>query len=99
MKSKRKRHVNEHIRTSLANSGRVAGMGISYDDYSEDSGKQIHSRNAYPVYTTDWLEEKEKERLSGPVITKRLEDCHDSKICRALLKEYQRACRAQGAEE
>ena len=37
MKSKRKRHVNEHIRTSLANSGRAAGMGILYDDYSEKS--------------------------------------------------------------
>lgn len=99
MKSKRKRHVNEHIRTSLANSGRVAGMGILYDDYSEESGKPRYDRSAYPVYTTDWLEEKEKERLPGPVITKRLEDCNDSKICRALLKEYKRACQSQGAEE
>lgn len=94
--NKRKRHINERMRTSLANSGRAAGMGILYDDYSEDSGKPIHgSRNPYPVYTTDWLEEKEKERLPGPVITKRLEDCNDSKICRALLKERKRACQAQ----
>lgn len=96
MTSKRKRHVNEHIRTST---GRIAGTGVLYDDYSEDSGKPIHSRNPYPVYTSDWLEEKEKERLSGPVITKKLEDCHDSKVCRALLKERERACQAEGTEE
>ena len=96
MKTKR----NHTMRTGLANSGRAAGMGILYDDYSEDSGKPIHgSRSAYPAYTTDWLEDKEKERLSGPVITKRLEDCHDSKICRALLKERQRACQEERTEE
>ena len=27
---KRKRHANEFMQTSLANSGRIAGMGISY---------------------------------------------------------------------
>lgn len=97
--NKRKRHINERMRTSFANSGRVAGMGILYDDYSEDSGKPTYNKSAYPVYTTDWLEDKERERLSGPVTTKRLEDCHDSKICRALLKERQRACQAQRAEE
>lgn len=98
--SKRKRHINERMRTSFTSHGsRVAGMGILHDDYSEDSGKPIHgSRNAYPVYTTDWLEEKEKERLPGPVITKRLEDCNDSKICRALLKERQRTCTAKKAQ-
>ena len=35
MKTKR----NHTMRTGLANSGRAAGMGILYDDYSEDSGK------------------------------------------------------------
>ena len=34
----RKRHANEFIRTGFANSGRIAGMGIAHDDYSEDSG-------------------------------------------------------------
>ncbi len=43
MKSKRKRHVNEHIRTSLANSGRIAGTGILYDDYSETSYPNYYS--------------------------------------------------------
>ncbi len=35
--SKRKRHINEFGRTSFANSGRVAGMGISEDRYNEES--------------------------------------------------------------
>ncbi len=34
MKSKRKRHANEFLRTSLANSGRIAGTGMLYDNYS-----------------------------------------------------------------
>lgn len=90
--NKRKRHINECMRTSLANSGRAAGMGILYDRYDEESGKPIHgSKNAYPVYTTDWLSEKERAQLSGPVTIKRLEDCHDSKVCRALLRERQKA--------
>lgn len=32
----RRRHVNEFLRTSL-NSGRIAGAGINFDDYSEES--------------------------------------------------------------
>jgi hypothetical protein len=89
--NKRKRHINERMRTSFTSHGsRAAGMGILHDDYSEESGRPRYDRSAYPVYTTDWLEEKEKERLPGPVITKRLEDCHDSKICRALLRERQK---------
>lgn len=78
MKSKRKRHVNERIRTSLANSGRIAGTGMLYDDYSETS---------YPsgMMRTDYFPEKkvgipltEEERRfreeGGPVITYRIED-------------------------
>ena len=97
----RKRDIRERMRTNFTGHGsRAAGIGISEDRYDEESGNPIHgSRNPYPVYATDWLEDKEKERLSGPVITKRLEDCHDSKICRALLKDRQRPCQTQGAEE
>ena len=95
MKSKR----NHTMRTSLANSGRAAGMGILYDDYSEDSGKSTHYESTWPIFQSDLLNEEEKEALNGPVITKRLEDCHDSKICRALLKDRQRPCQAQGTEE
>lgn len=95
MKSKR----NHAMRTSLANSGRAAGMGILYDDYSEDSGKPTYGGKVWPVFQSELLSEEEKEALSGPVITKRLEDCHDSKVCRALLKERQRTCQAEGTEE
>ena len=95
MKTKR----NHTMRTSLANSGRAAGMGILYDDYSEDSGKPTHYESTWPIFQSDLLNEEEKEALNGPVIKKRLEDCHDSKICRALLKERKRACQAQGAQE
>ena len=99
MKSKRKRHINERMRTSLANSGRAAGIGILYDDYSEDSGKSTHYESTWHIFQSDLLNEEEKEALNGPVITKRLEDCNDSKICRALLKERQRACQKESKEE
>lgn len=47
----RKRHANERMRTSFANSGRIAGTGILYDDYSETS---------YPsgMMRTDYFPEK-----------------------------------------
>ena len=32
-------HINERLHTSLANTGRAAGMGISYDRY--DEGKRL----------------------------------------------------------
>ena len=31
-------HVNERLHTEFANSGRMAGIGISYDHYDEESG-------------------------------------------------------------
>jgi len=30
------------MKSGLANSGRAAGMGILYDDYSEDSGGPVY---------------------------------------------------------
>lgn len=92
MKSKR----NHAIRTSLANSGRAAGMGILYDDYSEDSGKSTHYESTWPIFQSDLLSEEEKEALNSPVIIKRLEDCNDSKVCRALLEERRGACQEEG---
>ena len=35
---------NRYLYTSFANSGRISGMGMSYDDYSEDSGFQGYAR-------------------------------------------------------
>jgi hypothetical protein len=73
--NKRKRHINEFPHTSLANSGRAAGMGILYDRYDEESGLPIYGRgNVRVVLLSDFLSEEEKEGLNGPVITKRIED-------------------------
>lgn len=71
--SKRKRHANEFLRTRFRNSGRIAGMGILYDNYSE---------NAYPsgMMRTDYLPDKKVDfplteeemnfrKNGGPVIT------------------------------
>ena len=73
--NKRKRHINEFLHTSLANSGRAAGMGILYDRYDEESGLPVYGKGNVRVVTpSDFLSEEEKEGLNGPVITKRIED-------------------------
>lgn len=73
--NKRKRHINEFLHTSLANSGRAAGMGILYDRYDEESGLPVYGKgNVRVVLLSDYLSHEEKERLNGPVITKRIED-------------------------
>lgn len=40
MSNKRERntHANERMRTNFANSGRIAGDGIIYDRYDDESG-------------------------------------------------------------
>ena len=77
MKSKRKRHVNEFLRTSL-NSGRIAGAGILYDDYSETSYPSGMMRTDYfpekKVGIPLTEEEKRFREEGGPVITYRIED-------------------------
>ncbi len=47
----KRRHINEFMKSRLANSGRAAGMGMLYDDYSE---------SAYPSGTmkTNYFPEK-----------------------------------------
>ncbi len=75
--NKRKRHANEFMRTSLANSGRIAGIGISYDDYSEDSYNGEPGTDYFPdpkmqVPLTE--EEKRFRDEGGPVITYKLKD-------------------------
>lgn len=64
----RKRHINEFIHTTLANSGRAAGAGISYDRYDEDSGYRPR-----PIPTgrvrlpSDELTPAEREALNSEV--------------------------------
>lgn len=79
--NKRKRHINERMRTSLANSGRAAGMGILEDRYDEDSGGWVYGRGNVQVVTpSDFLTKEEKEALSGPVITYNLKDLNGKEL-------------------
>lgn len=58
---KRKRHINEFMKTSFVNSGRVAGHGMVEDDYSEESGPQgyVKRMTSVPIKAR---EENAKER-------------------------------------
>lgn len=59
-------HINEHLHTTLANSGRAAGAGISYDKYDDESGYRPGPRDTGRVRLPhDGLETDE---LNGPVI-------------------------------
>ena len=82
MKSKRKRHVNEFLRTSL-NSGRIAGTGMLYDDYSETAYPSGIMRTDYfPEYKVGIPLTEEERRFreeGGPVITYRIEDLEGKK--------------------
>lgn len=70
----RRRHVNEFLKSNFANSGRVAGAGISYDRYDEESTPEVHDkwnvasvRVVMPGRTAE-----ERATLDGPVITRML---------------------------
>lgn len=56
---------NRYINTSLRNSGRVAGTGISYDDYSETSGVKDYEKKSPVRFPHDGIS---PEALNGPVI-------------------------------
>lgn len=69
----RKRHINEFLKTRLANYGRAAGIGIAYDDYSENSYGGYRNVSAGPVKTPyDYMTAEERAKLNGPVKTYRL---------------------------
>jgi len=58
-------HINERMKTTLANSGRAAGMGMCEDNYSEDSGLPDYTRHTGPVRLPhDGVDPAE---LNGPV--------------------------------
>ena len=65
--SRRKRHANERLKTSFSNSGRIAGAGVLYDDYSEESGIERHSHGHQRFALTRSEEEKEFIINGGPV--------------------------------
>lgn len=56
------------MKTSLRNRGRIAGMGVLYDDYSEESYGGYRNYNAGQVRTiSDFLTPEERAKLNGPV--------------------------------
>jgi len=61
-------HINERLHTSFANTGRAAGMGISYDRYDDESGNPDYDPHDSRVRLPhDGLREDELAALSGDV--------------------------------
>jgi hypothetical protein len=71
----RRRHANEFMRTSY---GRIAGIGILYDDYSEESYPSVNTDPRYcpdPKLSIPLSEEEKKFRdEGGPVVTYRIKE-------------------------
>ena len=64
--------VNELLHTTFRNSGRIAGTGILYDRYDEESGNPEYEKRPFIVYfPSDSLTEEELLALNGPVICKK----------------------------
>lgn len=64
-----RRHINEFTKTSLANSGRAAGMGMLYDRYGDESILDDHIRTGYSVGITEREEKAKEEHENAPVKT------------------------------
>ena len=68
MKHEPNSHINERLHTGLAQSGRAAGMGISYDRYDDESGNPDYDPHDTGVRLPhDGLTEAELAALSGAV--------------------------------
>ena len=66
--SERKSHINEHIHTGFANSGRAAGAGITYDRYDDESGYRPQPIHRGAVrFPSDYLSQEERNALNGEV--------------------------------
>ena len=66
--SEPKCHINERLHTGLAQSGRAAGMGISYDRYDEESGYRPQPRELGVIrFPSDYYTAEELKKLSGEV--------------------------------
>ena len=61
-------HINERLHASLANSGRAAGIGISYDNYGDESGGPCYNHATGRVrMPSDSLTPEERGSLNGEV--------------------------------
>lgn len=67
--------ANKQLKTRLANSGRIAGTGVLYDRYDEESGGWVYGRENEKVMTPyDYMTKEQKAELNGPVITYHIDD-------------------------
>lgn len=78
-----KRHINELLRTP---SGRLAGSGMDYDDYSEEARLSKNTLKANPVYTEEYSEYI-KELQNQPVKTYKLTKEEMDEYLKKLKKE------------
>lgn len=70
VKTSKRNTANQQLRTNFTNSGRIAGMGILYDNYSEESGMPNYDPGKIRVsLPSDFLSKEEKEALNGEVKT------------------------------
>ena len=70
----RRGHANEHMKTSFAHSGRIAGIGILYDDYSEESYGGYYDFKCRMRTVSESLTPDEVQALNSPVITYRIKE-------------------------
>lgn len=69
MGNDRRGHINERLHTGLANSGRAAGMGITYDRYDDESGNPWSNNHVIRVRMPyDSLSKEERNALNGEVV-------------------------------
>ena len=72
-----KRHANEFLRTWT---GRLAGSGMLYDRYDDESMAPEKYRGGNPIYTTEYTEYIKSLKEDQPVIT--------YKLTKEEMKEY-----------
>lgn len=63
----RKRHINEFRKTSFANNGRAAGMGMLYDRYDDNAVLDNHIRQGRPIPIAEIEEKAKQETEESPV--------------------------------
>lgn len=72
MSYRSKRHANEFLRTET---GRLAGSGVLYDDYSEESGGFIYQgKGEGTVWFPQRTKDEKRALFNSPVITYNLND-------------------------
>ena len=78
-----KRNANEFLRTS---SGRLAGSGILYDHYDDETILKKHHPQANPIYTREYVEFLKSLKEEQPVTVYRLSKEEMEKYLKELNK-------------